>query len=57
MERARIKTINDKELNKHPMLNMVKRGKLGLDLYLIAFAFTASMFLPIYFWGKMNKNR
>lgn len=57
MEQARLKGINDREMNRYPLLNMVKRGKLGLDLYLIIFALSASIALPFYFWNKMKKNR
>lgn len=52
-----MKKIYEKELNKYPILHQVKRGKLGIDLYLIAFAFTASLMLPAYFYFKNKVNR
>ncbi len=33
---------------------MIKRGKLGMDLYLIAFAVSASVMIPLYFYNRMR---
>ena len=35
----------------------MKRGRLGIDLYLIIFAVTAGIALPLYFFNRMQKNR
>lgn len=52
-----MKRIYDRELNKNPLLHQIKRGRLGIDLYLIVFAATAGIMLPLYFFNRMQRNR
>lgn len=42
-----------------PTLNHAKRGRLGIDLYLIAFAAVGIIAIPLYFYfiGKKDRER
>ncbi len=40
-----------------PLWSLTKRGKLGIDTFLIAFAMLGSMFLPWYFYQKFKENK
>jgi hypothetical protein len=46
-----------KELRKNPVMAQVKRGKLGFDNVLIAFAVLGFVMLPIYFGSKIKESQ
>lgn len=44
-------------MNRNRILNFIKRGKLGIDLYLIIFAGIGSLLLPYYFFQRFKIQR
>ena len=46
-----------REMREAPILNQIKRGKLGFDGILILFAMFGSIALPYIFYEKFKKNK
>jgi hypothetical protein len=46
-----------KDLKTNPVMAQVKRGKLGFDNVLIAFAVLGFIMLPIYFGSKIKESQ
>jgi hypothetical protein len=44
-------------MRETPILSMIKRGKLGTDNLLIAFAMIGSFLLPIVIYDMFKENR
>jgi hypothetical protein len=44
-------------MREAPILNQIRRGKLGMDGFLILFAILGSITLPAIFYEKFKKNK